>query len=455
MTMLPHLRVGIDGFNLAMPQGTGVATYARTLVQAMHGLGRRVDLIYGLNVNPKSALDQRETLFYAALAEGRSGEEPPDRITPWGRVRRSFPSSSPRNLVEIPASGRVVRRGIAARVPDHDRLFTLNRLFYVGRRYLQRYGRLMPVRMAAPPAIMHWTYPVPVRLMGARNVYTIHDLVPLRLPYLSLEDKRYHERLLQTCIASSDHILTVSETSRSDIIDHLAVPPENVTAIHQAVPGLPGAAADTETLWRKLRALFDLEPQGYFLFYGATEPKKNVGRLIEGYFGAPIDAPLVIAGPTAWRADDELRLLGNANGVKLKRAESVRRIDYLPPEHLGLLVRGARALIFPSIYEGFGLPPVEAMQAGVPVIAGNAGSLPEIVGTAGLLVDPYDSDAIGEAMASIDSNPALRSDLIAKGQQRAAAFALGPYQQALSQFHADLLAKSRHVRSSPLPGSHQ
>lgn len=452
MSVPPGLRVGIDGFNLAMPHGTGVATYARTLADAMHGLGRRVDLVYGQNVDPRSSPEQRETLFYAALAEGRSGEEAPLGVTPWGRLRRTFLSPAPRDLVEVPVSGRVVRRGVAARVPHFDRLFTLNRLFWVGRRYLQRYGRLMPVRMNEPPAIMHWTYPVPIRLVGARNVYTIHDLVPLRLPYLSLEDKSYHERLLRACIASADHLLTVSEMSRSDITTYLRVPPRAVTAIHQAVAGLPGTTANHESDGRQLRALFDLEPQGYFLFYGATEPKKNVGRLIEAYLGSGIERPLVIAGPTAWQSEGEFRLLQGAHGKTLARASQIRRIDYLPADHLALLLRGARGFVFPSLYEGFGLPAVEAMRAGVPVIAGDAGALPEVTGGAALLVDPYDAGAIGAAMTRLDTDADLRAGLVIAGGVRAEAFALRPYQSALDDLHARLLGDGQRCSSTAFSG---
>lgn len=447
MSLPEGIRVGIDGFNLAMAQGTGVATYARTLAAALHGLGRRIDLVYGLDVGPRTDPAMRETLFFAALAEGRSGEEPPARTTPWGRIRRMLLSPAPRDLVEVPMTGRVVRQGVAARVPQFDRLFTLNRLFWIGRRYLRRYGRLLPVRVPDPSAIMHWTYPVPVRMVGAHNVYTVHDLVPLRLPYLSLEDKAYHERLLRACAAAADHILTVSEASRADIIDHLGFAPERVSAIHQAVLGPPAVAVEPNVEARQLRALFDLEPQGYFLFYGATEPKKNVGRLIEAYLGSPIECPLVIAGPSAWRSEGELRLLDGAHGKPLARAGQIRRIGYLPPDHLALLLRGARGLVFPSLYEGFGLPPVEAMRVGVPVIAGDAGALPEIVGDAALLVDPYDAGAIGAAMTRLDTDAALRASFSAAGLERARAFDLTPYQAALDTLHTQLLGGEATVPS--------
>lgn len=433
------MRVGIDGFNLALAQGSGVATYARTLAEAVSGLGVPIDLIYGLDVPPSSVPDRRETLFFSALAEGRSGGEAPERTSLKGKLQAWLPGKAPLALVEVPRTGRVVRQGIAATVPAHDRLFTRHRLFYRGRKYLERHGTLMPVRVADPPSIMHWTYPVPVRMVGARNVYTIHDLVPLRLPYLSRENKAYHETLLTECIAAAVHIATVSETSRRDILAWLPAVAHRVTNLGQAVrsrfmPSIDGHAED-----ERLAALFDLEPQGYFLFYGAIEPKKNVGRLIEAYLAAGLETKLVIVGASAWEAAEELRVLNGAHGTVLDRARRVRRIDYLPIEQLGIVVRGARAVVFPSLYEGFGLPAVEAMCAGIPVIAGAAGALPEILGETAMLVDPYDVAAIRDALIEIDRNPGLRAALSAAGKRRAPEFALEPYQARIQDLYTRLL----------------
>lgn len=440
MTDMPLLRVGIDGFNLALVQGTGVATYARTLADACAGLGRQIDLVYGLNVPPRSAPEQRETLFFAALAEGKSGGEAPARRTAMGQVRRAFLTPASRRLVEVPVSGRVIRKGVADRVPAFDRLFTLNRLFYLGARYLRRYGRLLPVRMPDPPAIMHWTYPVPIRLIGSRNVYTIHDLVPLRLPYLSLEDKRYHERLLHACVAGAAHILTVSEASRRDIIDYLPVQPGEVTNTYQALPSRKTVDRPTDDLETRLRAIFGLEPQRYFLFLGAIEPKKNVGRLIEAYLTAALDVPLVIAGPDAWSTEGELHLLKGQGGASALAEGRIIRLGYVPADHLDLLVRGARAVAFPSLYEGFGLPALEAMAAGAPLIAGSQGALPEIVGDAALLVDPYDVNAIRAAIVRLDSDADLRSVLREAGRARAQDFTLTQYQARIDRIHRQLTA---------------
>lgn len=442
MTDLPSLRVGIDGFNLAMGQGTGVATYARALADACTKLGRRVDLVYGLNVPPGSIAEQKETLFFAALAEGMSGGEPPARRTAMGQLRRMLLTPASRHLVEVPVSGRVIRKGIAERVPAFDRLFTLNRLFYLGGRYLRRYGRLLPVRVPDPPAIMHWTYPVPVRMIGTRNVYTIHDLVPLRLPYLSLEDKRYHERLLQACVAEAAHILTVSETSRRDILDYLPVEAEDVTNTYQALPERSARTLPKEELASPLRAMFDLEPQGYFLYFGAIEPKKNVGRLIEAYLTASLDAPLVLAGPDAWSAEGELRLLQGPGGASAVGEGRIRRLGYLPAEHLDLLVRGARAVVFPSLYEGFGLPALEAMSASVPVIVGSEGALPEIVGRAGRVVDPYDVGAIRAALLEFDHDEELRSNFAEAGRCRAQDFTMTQYRARIDAIHLRLMTES-------------
>jgi glycosyltransferase involved in cell wall biosynthesis len=434
-----RLRVGVDGFNLAMGRGTGVATYGRSLGQALHGMGRSIDLIYGLPVPHRTPEPLRETLFFAALGEGRSGGEPPARITLKGALRQALLPPHAQTLAQVPVTGRVAREAMQGRLPAFDRLFTRGSLFYYAVRYFRRYGRFLPLRMPDPPAIMHWTYPLPLRVMGALNVYTLHDLVPLRLPFTTLDDKRYYDRLIRRCLATADHIVTVSETSRRDILELFPVEPDRVTNTYQAIAGPP--PADPAGQDARLRVLFDLEPQGYFLFFGAIEPKKNVGRLIEAYLSSRVQTPLVLAGPRAWKADEELRLLEGGHGTSLAGAGRIRRIDYLPAEHLQTLARGARAALLPSLYEGFGLPALEAMSLGTPVMAGAAGALPEVAGDGALLVDPYDVDAMADAIRRLDRDTALREGLAQAGRRRARDFSMDAYQARLCALHDRLLGR--------------
>jgi glycosyltransferase involved in cell wall biosynthesis len=429
-------RVGVDGFNLALPRGTGVASYARELTWALRGLGASIDVLYGLDVPARSRREVRETLFYSELGREPQPGSASARRGRWARLRHALPGIAPRTAVEVPISGRVLADGFAERMPAFDRIFSHDGLFDVAARYFRCYGRFLPVRLREPPAVMHWTYPLPLRVIGSRNVYTIHDLVPIRLPFASLEDKRYHDRLLRACIARADAICTVSEASRRDILDLYGPAPERVINTYQCI----GAFADPGRLSRedladRLRGLFALQDRGYFLHFGALEPKKNLGRLIEAYIGLETETPLVVVSAPGWNSGAELRLLQDGHGLRLAGAARVRQIDYLPRELLMLLVRGARAVAFPSLYEGFGLPVLEAMALGTPVVTSNTGPLPEVGGEAALYVDPYDVGAIRDGLARLDADAALRERLAMAGPARAERFSLEAYQARLTELY--------------------
>jgi glycosyltransferase involved in cell wall biosynthesis len=430
--MTESFSVGIDGLNLALHRGTGVATYARTLGRSIAELGRPPDLVFGVPVHPRSPRDLRETLFFAEL--GR--EDAPDVTGP--QRPRLLVSPLPRRLIEVPVTGRVHAEAFADRIPPFSRLYSFGSLWSVAARHFRRYGQFLTVHMDQPPAIMHWTYPVPIQLRGAANIYTIHDLVPLRLPHTSLENKRMHDRLLRACIRRAPRICTVSEASRQDIVALLDADPAKVVNCHQSIDPVP--AISPGDLATRLRSLFDLEPQGYFLYFGAIEPKKNVGRLIEAYLTAETTAPLVIVGGRSWRSEDELRLLGAVGSRNLSGVDRIRKLDYLPRRMLDPLIAGARAVLFPSLYEGFGLPVVEALARGVPTITSTAGSLPEVAGEAAILVDPYDVAAIAAAIGRIDRDEGLRRALAAAGPIQAATFSGDRFQANLRSLYRPLVA---------------
>jgi len=189
--------------------------------------------------------------------------------------------------------------------------------------------------------------------------------------------------------------------------------------------------------------IFGLPHRGYFLHFGAIEPKKNIGRLIEAYLSTGIGAPLVMTGGRGWQAQEELRLLvpeDEADTLHGRRmAERIRRLEHLSRPLLRRLIRGARAVLFPSIHEGFGLPVLEAMQLGTPVLTSRGGALAEIAGDAALLVDPYDVAAIAEGIAALDAHQDLRDRLAAAGSVAAARFSPDAYRTRLEQMYAQVV----------------
>jgi glycosyltransferase involved in cell wall biosynthesis len=429
------IRIGVDGYNLAMPNGTGIATYGFVLARTLKTMGHAVEGVFGIAADGDPAL--REVTFFEKMVRE---DKPNFRRSKWRRVRDQFGAAAKgAHAIDVPLTEDVERRTFATRLPAFDRLVTSPHLFDVAHRHLRLSGRFLPLTMDNPPPIMHWTYPVPVELTGARNIYTLHDLVPLKLPYTTLDDKGFYLSLVRQCAERAAQICTVSEASRADIIARLGIAPEKVTNTYQASPPLTGAlSADPADDARAIEGIFGLQHRGYFLFFGAIEPKKNVGRLIEAYLSLGTDTPLVIVGARAWQSEEELKLI--ANGGYGSAAQRIRQLSYLPRGMLLKLIRGARAVTFPSLYEGFGLPVLEAMLLGTPVLTSNTSSLPEVAGDAALTVDPYSVDAIAAALRTLDTDPALRAQMSARGLEQAARFSVDRYTERLATLYEAALA---------------
>ncbi|WP_376087508.1 glycosyltransferase family 4 protein [Roseomonas sp. CCTCC AB2023176] len=434
-------RVMIDGFNLALEQGTGVSTYARNLSYRLGALGAEVEVLYGRRVLATWSPLMREVAFFDDQPVGRRGPFQATRAT-----LRMLMAGFGQRPVEIPVSGAVVTDTYAAQLPYFDRLWNSEELFNRAHNRFRMFKTQVPVRMASPPALMHWTYPLSLNVPGARNIYTLHDLVPLRLPFTTLDQKRRYFRLCRTIVQSADHIVTVSEASRADIINLLGCPPEKVTNTYQSVEIPPRLAnKPMDAVRDELMGAFGLPLGGYHLFFGAVEPKKNLARLIEAYLASEVETPLVIVGKDAWKSEDELRLLG-ADHLKVfmprkggyVRERRVMRHRYAPFRLLVSLIRGAKAVFFPSLYEGFGLPALEAMSLGTPVMTSNTSSLPEVVGEAAVKVDPYDVRAMVEGIRALDRDAELRAHLSEAGRARAATYSAEAYERRLSDLYARL-----------------
>jgi glycosyltransferase involved in cell wall biosynthesis len=191
----------------------------------------------------------------------------------------------------------------------------------------------------------------------------------------------------------------------------------------------------------QLEGHFGLGLYEYLLFYGALEPKKNVRRLIDAYLASNVDVPLVLVVAGGWQNDAEIRLLAEQNecqGVRRRSGRGIHQLDYVSFATLVTLIRGARAVIFPSLYEGFGLPVLEAMLLGTPVVASRESALPEVAGEAALLVDPYDTDHIARAIATIVYDADLRAELARRGPLQAAKFSVERYRERVAEVYAAL-----------------
>ena len=433
-------RIIFDGLNLALAEGTGVATYTRMLTQVARELGHEVGVVYASPQMPPKNTLLREVVFF----DEKRAMKPSATTELLNYITDQIRYHLPVKPTPVGLSGAVVTRHFESTLPTLDRMFVARKLFENARLHFSWTKSFVELAFDPQPDILHCTYQLPLRSKSACNVYTIHDLVPLRLPFATLDNKRQMFRLLKQIAAKADHIVTVSENSKRDIIEFLQVDERRVTNTYQAVyfPEIYLQRSDN-MIAEQLAGSFGLELQQYLLFFGALEPKKNVGRLVEAYLSSGVDIPLVLVAAEGWHNEAEMRLLAELrenepppNGfdrTPLRRA--VRRFRYVPISTLVTLIRGARAVVFPSLYEGFGLPVLEAMVLGTPVITSRESSLPEIAGDAALLVDPYDADDIAHAIATIANDPDLRAELSRRGKLQASKFSVERYRERVEALY--------------------
>lgn len=425
--------VCIDGFNMAMPKGSGIATYGRNLGSALVTNGHHLSILYG----PAADLRTDNLANLAAVADG---PPPRSRINKNERWRRTLMARFGRNAIPVIPTDQVIWSPSTAPPRDARLFWSSQNLFTTANRAFHKYRTITPLtfreRDGVPaPGVVHWTCPLPIHARRTVNLVTFHDLIPLRLPHTTVDDTTAYLDLCRSVANHADHIVVVSEQTRRDVIELLNVDEKRVTNTYQAVQ-LP-----REGLISEDDAVLDVEEtlglpwHGYFLYFGAVEPKKNLARIVEAHLTAKTHAPLVIVGGRGWLDADEVSLLDQLQGEATDRAQRIRRFPYMPFPLLISLIRGARGVVFPSLYEGFGLPVLEAMLLGTPVLTSTMGSLPEIAGDAALCVDPYDIAAIRDAIRALDADDGLRRDLVRKGRVQAAKFSPDHYQARLVQMY--------------------
>ncbi|MBB3609299.1 glycosyltransferase family 1 protein [Rhizobium sp. BK602] len=428
-----------DGLNLSLKKGTGVATYTRSLMSTARALGYQTGVVHGIQGNIPRDPMLREVVLFDDSSERATG--PLFMARRWLRRRLAAPFGV--KPVPIPLNGTVILKSLQAQLGESGLLYASNDLFNLARHHFKRYGSNLSLSFENQPDLLHCTYPMPLAAKKAQNIYTIHDLVPLRLPYLTEDDKRYYYKMLRSLARRADHIITVSETSRADIIKVLGVDEKRVSNTYQAVH-VPDKLREKppEVVADEIAGIFHLDWKGYFLFFGAFEPKKNISRLVEAYLASKVDLPLIIVGAPGWKGSETQQLIDDERFRFFRRAEDrilpqrqIQRFDFVSYPLLISLIRGARAVLFPSLYEGFGLPVLESMQLGTPVLSSTEGSIPEIAGEAALLVDPYNTDEMRKAISSLAQDEGLCAHLAEVGPKQADRFSTDRYHQRVGELY--------------------
>ncbi len=257
-------------------------------------------------------------------------------------------------------------------------------------------------------------------LFGAPLVLTLHDIAYERYPQFFMPDVVTKLRVrVPLTVRRAAAVLTGSEFSKKDIVRRYCVPPEKVVVAHYGVDSIYRPLNDASRLFAACERYGTSDR--FILCVGDLQPRKNLRTLIDAYVrlrrADAIRHKLVLVGRKAWLYDD-IFAVARASGY----ADDLVFTDYVPDEDLVALYNAAELFVYPSIFEGFGLPPLEAMACGTPVVCSNTSSLPEVVGDAALTVAPLDAEALADAIAAALGSSTLRDRLSAQGLRRAAMF---------------------------------
>ncbi|MEH1842475.1 MAG: glycosyltransferase family 1 protein [Nostoc sp.] len=270
------------------------------------------------------------------------------------------------------------------------------------------------------PDIIHGTDHVVYPCAKSLKVMTIHDLTYIKYPnFVNWIVRSYTDRIRQ-CLKWTDLIITVSESSKKDIIEYLKVEPEKIYVTPLASRYNPNYLSAENILNIKKQVEHDFS-QPYLLFVSTIEPRKNINAVILAFnflkTKYKIEHQLVLIGKKGWKYEPIFMAIENSHWKN-----QIHHFDYLSDELVALFYSRADVFVYPSHYEGFGLPILEAMMLGTPVVTSNTSSIPEVTGDAAILIDPNDPIQLAEAILKVISDSQLRQDLIEKGKARAKLF---------------------------------
>lgn len=358
------MRIGIDISQIVF-RGTGVATYTKNLVDSLLEIDKENEyVLFGSSLRLKHFLDNYHTT-YSSQSEARFYQIPPAVFE-----------------------------------------FLWNRLHIVP---IERFTGKLDVFHTSD-----WLEP-PAR---CPKVTTIHDLAIFKYPesftpFGGHDIVQNLKRKLKWVKKESDLVITVSQNSKKDIVEILGIPEEKIRVVYEAcnTEFTKKSTEDTE----KIKKKYGIEGD-YILAVGTREPRKNLERVIEAFSavsGQGLAVSLVIAGKPGW-GENQSSIINSQSSIKV--------LGYVPHDELPALYSGARVFVYPSLYEGFGLPVLEAMNCGCPVVTSNVSSLPEVAGDAAVLVNPESVDEIAQGIKMVIHDKKTRDAWIRRGFKRAKEF---------------------------------
>lgn len=291
----------------------------------------------------------------------------------------------------------------------------------------------------------HHSFPSRERVRSRVRIATVFDLTPLLLPEYSFAETAHLDwfRMLHSIDPRRDWVICMSESTKQDLCAYTSMPSDRVAVIPGATsPGVFHKEPNPRRLQPTLKR-YGLSRHRYILSVSVLEPRKNLPHLVRCFFRLVReeqceDLRLVLAGPPGWNYDEVFATADRHPELKHR----VLLPGYVPISDLNALYNGALFLVYPSFYEGFGLPVLEAMHCGVPVIASHTSSLPEVAGDAGILVDPRDEDQLCRAMSRLWNDSRLREDLARKGLARSALFSMKQNVDQTLQLYETALARA-------------
>lgn len=420
-------RIVIDGYNLALTRGTGIRTFTLLLQQALANLGHETRYLYGTGAFTGDDALLREISFYDA---------PPAPLPLKAARRKFYRMLLQASLNRAPKAAGVPNSGSVI-VPESDQVsapvYNARDLYEVAFLRQFRSFKFMDFEFPEQADVFHTTYPLPVRMKNAKQMVTMHDMIPLRLPYTTMDNKREILARHRTAAKMADGVMTVSEHSKRDICELLGVAEEKVSVVRQPSRFKPMTSREQRDIERVL-ARYDLTPKGYILHVGAIEPKKNVKRLLEAYVELDPEMPIVFTGSKAWMWEAEVGWVQE----NPKLATRVRFFNHIPYRDMPCLYAGATCMAFPSIYEGWGLPVVEALSFGTPVLTSSTSSLPEVAGEAALYCDPYSVRDIRDKLERLLSDDELRVYLSEEALKRSQVITMDSFTQEVASAYARL-----------------